>query len=662
MDTFATSMTAVVQQSNGLPAQSPADEITTLRQILVTRPRWAPAHFALAQALDRRGECIQAIEHYRRPIEIKPHCVEAHEALATLLARTGQLIEACQHYEQAAALAPDRHEVQNNLGTVLQELGEIDAAIACYEQALAIAPDCLEAHVNQAAARMKLRQFDRAAAGLEHANGLFPDSAEIHNRLIHALLPLGRVADAKRNSAAAIRLKPDRALWRLRHDLLGPIVFADNDEIVEYQRSLAERLEEYRGESLGFDVNELPASNCQPPVELIYQGRDDLPIRRSLASIFENSLPEIAPPDRRKCIGPPRLAFIVTKGSEGIFLRGMGGALTRLTPGRFRTAVVCAPSGVKQFQNALNGVSVEILPMAATLSETVARVRAADLDLAYFWEVGTDSLSYFLPFFRLARVQCTSWGWPVTSGIAAMDYFLSSELIEPPDSAAHYSERLLRLANIPNYYSRPTAPAPAADRQRFGLVPEQHVYVCAQNPAKIQPDFDALAGEILRRDPRGVLVMIEARWPAVTAAIRERFSRKFPDCAGRLKFVGRMIRSDYLSLLATAEVALDTVHYTGGANSIYDALSVGTPVVTLPGKLHRGRYTLAVFRTIGMSSCVAQSADDYIEIALRLADDGDHRRAVANEIAATRGALFDNIAAVRELEDVLEDLAMGGQR
>jgi Tfp pilus assembly protein PilF len=328
---------------------------------------------------------MQAIEHYRQTIEIKPHCVEAHEALAALLARQGQLADARRHYEQAAALAPHRHEIHNNLGTVLQELGDVETAIAHYERALAIAPECLEAHVNLAAARMKLRQFDRAAAGLEQASRLFPDSPEIRNRLVHSLLPLGRVADAKRHSAAAIRLQPDRALWRLRHDLLGPTVFADNDEIDEYQRSLAERLERYRGESVGFDVDELPTSNYQPPVELIYQGRDDLAIRRSLASIFEKSLREIAPPDRRKCIGPPRLAFVVTKGSEGIFLRGMAGVLARLTPGRFHTTVVCAPSGVKQFQTALNGASVEIIPMAATLSETVARIRAADIDLVYFW-------------------------------------------------------------------------------------------------------------------------------------------------------------------------------------------------------------------------------------------------------------------------------------
>jgi predicted O-linked N-acetylglucosamine transferase (SPINDLY family) len=109
-------------------------------------------------------------------------------------------------------------------------------------------------------------------------------------------------------------------------------------------------------------------------------------------------------------------------------------------------------------------------------------------------------------------------------------------------------------------------------------------------------------------------------------------------------------------------VALDTVHYSGGANSIYDALSVGTPVVTLPSGLHRGRYTLAAYRTMGTTAGVANSAAEYVDIALRLAHDSDYRRSVSNEIAATRGALFGNLAAVRELEDLFEDLALEGRQ
>lgn len=634
--------------------------LESIRALLAARPNWAPAHFALGQELGRRGETVPAIAAYERVIEIKPYCVEAFQALAALLARVGRLAEARRRYEQAAALAPANHEIQNNLGTVLQELGEPAGAIACYERALAISPECLEAQVNLSAARLKLRQFEAAAAGLEQAAKRHPHSAEIQNRLGHALVPLGRLAEAREHYNVAIQLQPERALWRLRRDLLCPAVFASNAEIDEYHASLSERLSAYQDERLRFDVNELPSSNCHPPPELIYHGRDDLALRRKLASIFERSVPKNDPP--APAAGPPRLAFFVTKGSEGIFLRGMTGVLARLTPGRFRTTVVCAPSGVAKFKAIPGNAAIEYLPLSPTLGETIANVRAQRFDLAYHWEVGTDSLSYFLPFFRLAGAQCTSWGWPVTSGIEAMDFYLSSELLEPPDADGHYSERLVRLDHIPNFYSQPAEPPPQPDRERFSISPGEYVYVCPQNPAKIQPDFDALAGEILRRDRRGILLLVEARWPFVTKAIRQRFTTAFPDCADRFRYVPRMVHGEYLKLLATADVVLDTVHYGGGANSIYDALAVGTPVVTLPGRFHRGRYALAAYRAMGMTACTARSAGQYVEMAVQLATDPDHRHAVCNEIAATRGALFDNPAAVREFEDLIEQLALDGRR
>jgi hypothetical protein len=36
-------------------------------------------------------------------------------------------------------------------------------------------------------------------------------------------------------------------------------------------------------------------------------------------------------------------------------------------------------------------------------------VRETACDLIYYWKVGTDALNYFLPFGRLAPVQCTGW-------------------------------------------------------------------------------------------------------------------------------------------------------------------------------------------------------------------------------------------------------------
>ena len=80
-----------------------------------------------------------------------------------------------------------------------------------------------------------------------------------------------------------------------------------------------------------------------------------------------------------------------------------------------------------------------------------------------------DKVSAQLAAQRLAAVQCASWGHPVSSGFPTIDYFISSDLMEPTRAAAHYSERLIRLPNLSIYYEPADAPRIGLDRAQLGL-------------------------------------------------------------------------------------------------------------------------------------------------------------------------------------------------
>src|SRR5262249_13389698 len=49
-------------------------------------------------------------------------------------------------------------------------------------------------------------------------------------------------------------------------------------------------------------------------------------------------------------------------------------------------------------------------------------------------EVGMHPMAARLAALRLAPVQCNSWGHPDTSGFPTLDYYLSSDLMEPADA------------------------------------------------------------------------------------------------------------------------------------------------------------------------------------------------------------------------------------
>ena len=83
------------------------------------------------------------------------------------------------------------------------------------------------------------------------------------------------------------------------------------------------------------------------------------------------------------------------------------------------------------------------------------------LDILFYPEIGMDPLTYFLAFSRLAPVQCTTWGHPVTTGIPNMDYYISSENAEPSNAQAHYSESLVLLRRFAMFCYRPEMPEKA---------------------------------------------------------------------------------------------------------------------------------------------------------------------------------------------------------
>ena len=101
--------------------------------------------------------------------------------------------------------------------------------------------------------------------------------------------------------------------------------------------------------------------------------------------------------------------------------------------------------------------------------------------------------------------------------------------------------------------------------------------------------------------------------------------------------------NDFLDLQALVDVVLDTTHFTGGRTSI-DALAFGTPVVTLPGQFMRGRVTYACYHKMGLLDCVARTAQDYIDNAVRLGTDRAWHDHIRSEILARNHVLFENRA------------------
>jgi predicted O-linked N-acetylglucosamine transferase (SPINDLY family) len=105
----------------------------------------------------------------------------------------------------------------------------------------------------------------------------------------------------------------------------------------------------------------------------------------------------------------------------------------------------------------------------------------------------------------------------------------------------------------------------------------------------------------------------------------------------------------FMELLAVADVCLDTLHFNG-MNSSLEAFSVGLPIVTLPGRLQRGRHTQAMYRKMGILDCIASDAAHYVEIAVKLGCDKGYAQAIRDRIIARNHVLYEDPRVVHEFE------------
>jgi predicted O-linked N-acetylglucosamine transferase (SPINDLY family) len=273
-------------------------------------------------------------------------------------------------------------------------------------------------------------------------------------------------------------------------------------------------------------------------------------------------------------------------------------------------------------------------------------------------EVGMDPLTVRLAALRLAPIQCTSWGHPDTSGLPTIDYYLSSDLMEPVDAQDHYTEKLVRLPQLSIHYE-PLDIAPAqADRARFGLREESIVFLCTQSLFKYLPQYDEVF-------PRIAAEVGKCQFAFLNYSKSNRLGEKFVQrlqpafarfglrCSDYVKLLPPLPPAEYRALNSIADVFLDSIGWSG-CNSTMEALACNLPIVTMPGRLMRGRHSHAILQMMGFHETEARDLDEYVAIAKRLATDEDWRRYIAHKISETKHFAYRDRSCIKGLEEFLK--------
>jgi len=620
------------------------------RQVLKSVPGQVDALHCLGLIAFQRQRFGQAENLILQAIGREPNVPEFHCNLGQVYRNQGKLDEAMGCYRKAIELKPDYAEALSHLGGALYELGDVQGAVEHGRRAVEAGPSYAEGHSNLGIALAARGRFESAITHFKRAILLNPSLAEAHHNLGNSLFQLGRVKEARQSYEYALQLRPDDGL-RIKMATLLPPIYESEAEIGRYRRKLEAQLNEIAEQML-----QIPNPAVQSGMAnfyLVYQGQEDRAIQEKLARIYRSAMnpeaPSLAPRSAGKKIGIGFVSRFFHQHTIGKLYRGL---IANLDRKRFSTTVFAIEPRQDSIADFVRLSVDRYIPLPNRLDAARQAIADAGLDVLFYTDIGMHPLTYFLAFYRLAPVQCVTWGHPVTTGIETIDYFIASDGMESEGGESRYSEKLIRLNASPAYFYRPELPSPLKDRAGFKFSDDWTLYSCPQSLFKFHPAFDAALAGILRGDPSGRLVLIGGNRENWKDLLTKRFRAAMPDVADRIVFLPFLNERDFLNLLAVSDVVLDTFPF-GGGNTSYEAFAVPVPVVTLLTEALPGRITYALYKKMDWMDCVAKDVDDYVRIALRLGTDRDWREAARNELKTRGEAIYEDAEVVRELERFL---------
>jgi predicted O-linked N-acetylglucosamine transferase (SPINDLY family) len=566
---------AHVNLGNALYHQQRFEEAAaSYRSALTLQPGSIPAMLGLGNALLAQGEFSDAAAILEQAMQTEPDRSDIKSSLGICYASQNRPAEAIAILSEVVAEQPDNLPAQLSLGRALSLNGDPDAAIDCLNSAVQLAQDSVQARVYLGHALKRANRLTEAAVAYEEAQSLAPNNGELHYFAAGVYLEQGRVDESINALRQALQLEPDLMLAR------SALVYALN---------------------YPSDIN--PESKLEEALTWY-----DMYAASVHAHCAHSNSPD---PDRRLRIG--YLSPDFRDHSVAFFLAPL------LDQHHSDNMEIYCYSNVEQpdartmqLQNAAHHWRDINRHTDAQVADQIV---ADQIDILV--DLAGHTLGGRLGVFALkpAPVQVSYLGYPATTGVAAIDYRFTDNIADPQGMTDQYHvETLVRLPHGFLCYTPPddapsVATSPATDKGYVTFGSFNHICKISANTLSV---WAAIMGRV--PDSRLVLKYKALNDTTTRSRILERFQEHdiAADRIDLLDFVPS--RQAHLDTYGQVDIALDTFPYNGTTTTC-EALWMGVPVVTLAGREHAGRVGASLLRQVGLESYIADTEQDYIDIA-----------------------------------------------
>lgn len=644
------------------------DEALALyRRVIELDSTHAGAHHNIGQIFHLKGSFNEAIAWYQKALAINPNFA-SYFNLGELFAIQRMYQDALENFFMALQINTTNEWVYFKIAHVLEDMGLSADAGEYYKRSLEINPAFTHAWNNLGNTLRSQQRFDEALACYEKAAQLDPSFFEAIYNIGTTLGEQGRIGEAKSIFDGILKKNPGDLLARWGKCMSHlPVLFPDNESIEIARNSYQDALRELR--KLIFSDNfqdidrAVEAVGSHQPFFLACQGQNDRELQKMYGeivyTIMAKKYPEYAGSASENRLIPGeriRVGIVSAYFSQhSIWKIPLSGWLHNLHR-CFDLYGYHTGTGKDHATEIARQQCKCFVENIHSLDELCRIISNDRLHVLLYPEIGMHPLTLKLAALRLAPVQCTTLGHPDTSGLPTIDYYLSSELMEPPDAEAHYTETLVRLPNLSCYYIPLDITPAEITRRDLHLDPGAVIYLCSHSLFTHLPQYDFVYPRIAHEVGNCRFVFISIK-PHLTHTFQSRIAEAFkkqglnPD--DYLTILPFLEQEKYKALNQLADIFLDTIGWSAN-NSTFEALACDLPVVTLPGALMRQRHCTGILRMMGMTETIASSIEDYIALAVKLGKDTAWRSHLSEKIANNKDRLYRDSFCIEALEKFLK--------
>lgn len=592
-----------------------------LRQVTESSPLMNEKHFAEQVEIAYRTMWLVWCEKQLSVPQLPQHIDTAAKEQARQAFKKGNYLPLKRLCEETLAIIPDDVYALSNQALLKVRSREFEQAISLYQHCLKLEPENAPIHNNLAAAYLELRQFQKSYQHAKRATELSPDLLDAWITLSASACYIGRAVEAE-NVARQLIASGGGEDIRL-YGNLGTALSTQGrlQEALSVSReSLKKWPEYYEGySSILFGLLYDEYSTVLDAVE----------IAKLFGKTAEKSK-KIAWPEKYLSAPLPlkklRIGFISGDFNNHAVMYFAELILSGLDRSQFEIYCYYTYGGgdlVTERVRRMASVFRVFSHLPAKKQYEIIYNDKVDVLIDLAGHTARNALLTMA--YHPAPVQMTWLGYPGTTGLESIRWRITDRIADPEGVDDQYSETLIRLPapfcayrplikkNEWRYFSKyDVKPTPALQN---GFV----TFGCCNNLSKLTDKALSTWGILLKKLETARLLIegVGLGTSEVADPFKERCKRLGIDIS-RLILVGRNSANQYLTY-HYIDIALDPFPLTGGTTT-FDLLWMGVPLVSMEGDSFRSRLSTSLLYALGQPEWLAHSEEEYIGIALKLAE------------------------------------------